>query len=73
MSYTGCTLIPGLIDSHVHLFMSGTQNLDARKKQLEAGFDTVRDDITRRLKKYLSHGVIAVRDGADRYGHTRQP
>jgi len=36
MSYTGCTLIPGLIDSHVHLFMSGTQNLDARKKQLEA-------------------------------------
>ncbi len=67
---TDCTILPGLIDSHVHLFMSGTQDLDLRKKQLVAGFDTVREDITRRLRKCLSHGVIAVRDGGDRYGHT---
>ena len=64
-----CTVMPGLIDSHVHLFMSGTHDLVVRERQLEADFDTVREAITRRLGKCLENGIIAVRDGGDRHGH----
>ena len=33
-----CTILPGLIDSHVHVFMSGTSNPEIRKHQLNAPF-----------------------------------
>jgi len=32
------TVLPGLIDSHVHLFMSGTSDADIRQDQLTAGY-----------------------------------
>ncbi len=64
-----CTILPGLIDAHVHLFMSGTYDPAVRETQLEAGFDSVKDDIARRLKNCLNHGIVAVRDGGDCHGH----
>jgi imidazolonepropionase-like amidohydrolase len=69
VDFADCTLLPGLIDAHVHLFMSGTYDPAIREGQLQAGFDTVRGDIARRLKTSLEHGIVAVRDGGDRHGH----
>lgn len=67
--FSDCTILPGLVDSHVHLFMSGTSDRDAREHQLVADYLEVRDSITRRLENALSCGVIAVRDGGDGNGH----
>jgi len=63
------TILPCLIDSHVHLCMSGTDDPVAREKQLSAGFDDIKDLISEHIKRHLSYGVLAVRDGGDRYAH----
>ncbi len=65
-----CTIMPGLVDSHVHLFMSGTVNQNERKKQLDSGFDTTKDKINSHLRNHFSHGILAVRDGGDNKDHT---
>jgi len=64
-----CTVLPGLIDSHVHLFMSGTRDRKSRDLQLRAGFDQVRRDIAAHLAMHLLCGVVAVRDGGDYGGY----
>jgi imidazolonepropionase-like amidohydrolase len=69
MDLAHCTLLPGLVDSHVHLFMSGTLDPDIRQKQLDASFDEMRGVIPGHLKAQLSHGVVALRDGGDYAGH----
>jgi imidazolonepropionase-like amidohydrolase len=70
LDFSNCTFLPGLIDAHVHLFMSGTYNSAIRESQLaEAGFDAVRGDILRRLKASLDNGIVAIRDGGDRHAH----
>ena len=63
------TILPCLVDSHVHLCMSGTDDPLAREKQLSADFDDIKDLISEHIKRHLSHGVLAVRDGGDRYAH----
>ena len=63
-----CTLLPPLIDSHVHLFMSGTIDQRVRENQLTAGYEELRPAITRHLQDLFAHGVLAVRDGGDRGG-----
>jgi imidazolonepropionase-like amidohydrolase len=65
-----CTLLPGLIDSHVHLSISGTNDPDVRRHQLDAPFEDMKGVITRHLLGHLSHGVAAVRDGGDHRGHS---
>ena len=65
LDLSGCTVMPGLIDSHVHLFISGTTDRQAREGQLVAGFTGVSQTITRHLSQHLSCGVVAVRDGGD--------
>ncbi len=67
---SGCTLIPGLVDCHVHLCMSGTLDMAVREKQLAAGFQDAVRTLTRHLDQHLASGVTAVRDGGDRFGHT---
>jgi len=37
-----CTILPPLIDSHVHLFMSGTIDPKVREDQLIAGYDDLK-------------------------------
>ncbi len=63
-----CTLIPPLVDSHAHLFMSGTIDQRIREWQLTADYDALRPIIRQHLHYLFSHGVLAVRDGGDRGG-----
>lgn len=60
-----CTLLPPLVDSHVHLFMSGATDKRIRENQLTAGYEELRPVIARHLHDLFSHGVLAVRDGGD--------
>ncbi|MFH1490865.1 MAG: amidohydrolase family protein, partial [Pseudomonadota bacterium] len=64
-----CTLLPGLVDAHVHLCMSGTADPVLRTRQLDAPFKEVREVIRRHLQDHLASGVLAVRDGGDHAGH----
>jgi len=64
-----CTILPPLVDSHVHLFMSGTIDRAAREHQLIAEYQELRPVISRHLHDLFSHGVLAVRDGGDKGGY----
>ncbi|MFW2365016.1 MAG: amidohydrolase family protein [Desulforhopalus sp.] len=68
VDFSHCTVLPPLVDSHVHLFMSGTTNLVDRERQLVAGYDELRPIIRQHLHYLFSHGVLAARDGGDRGG-----
>ena len=59
----GCTVIPGLIDSHVHLTMCGAPAEALRAWLREAPFQAVGGVILENLRAHLRHGVVAVRDG----------
>jgi len=72
MDLSEYTLLPGLADAHVHLFMSGTGDQSRRKQQLNEGFHRVKSTISRHLGQLLAHGVLAVRDGGDKDGYTQQ-
>ncbi|MGE0084288.1 MAG: amidohydrolase family protein [Desulfococcaceae bacterium] len=72
LNLSDCTLVPGLIDSHLHLFMSGTGDLAVREKQLNAGFEEMKPVISGHLEQLLGCGVLAVRDGGDYAGHSLQ-
>ena len=65
--FSDSTIIPGLIDSHLHLCMSGTHDQKIRQKQLESTFSDAEHVISRHLRQLLCSGVLAVRDGGD-YG-----
>lgn len=67
---SNCTIIPPLIDAHVHLFMSGTTDQNIRKHQLDAEFENICPIIETHIRDHLSYGVVAVRDGGDKKGHT---
>ena len=64
-----CTVMPTLVDSHVHLVMSGTTDMAVRQHQLENTYEERRGIIRRHLNQHLAHGVLAVRDGGDHYAH----
>jgi len=64
-----CTIIPGLIDAHAHLSMSGTVDKIYRENQLVAGYDVIKDVIAGHVRDHFHHGIIAVRDGGDRSAH----
>jgi imidazolonepropionase-like amidohydrolase len=64
-----CTVLPPLVDSHVHLFMSGSTDKQTRERQLTAGYDELRPVIARHLQDLFTHGVLAVRDGGDKGGY----
>jgi len=57
-------VIPGLIDSHVHLTMTGDVDEGLRTRLREAPFEVVRRMIQENLREHLRHGVVAVRDAA---------
>lgn len=63
------TILPGLVDCHVHLFMSGTVDPALRRRQLAFSFDEARPAIEAHLRRHLLHGIVAVRDGGDYGGH----
>lgn len=67
---SGKIILPALIDSHVHLNMSGTLDPDRRKHQLTADFGETKSVIEKHLIAHRSYGIIAVRDGGDHRAHT---
>ncbi|MFZ5798537.1 MAG: amidohydrolase family protein [Thermodesulfobacteriota bacterium] len=64
-----CTLLPALVDCHVHLALSGTTDQVARQRQLTDGYDTIRPLIARNISEAFRHGVLALRDAGDAHGH----
>jgi imidazolonepropionase-like amidohydrolase len=68
--HSQCTLLPGLVDSHVHLFMSGTENPGLRKHQCQAAYSETKNMIKGHIQQHLASGVLAVRDGGDHGGYT---
>jgi imidazolonepropionase-like amidohydrolase len=63
------TIIPALVDCHVHLFMSGTADAGVRREQLQLAFAQARPMIDMHLRRHLACGIVAVRDGGDYAGH----
>lgn len=63
------TMLPGLIDAHVHLFLEGGE-LDADKRALHLTKPPSAQliEARSRMEKLLRLGVLAVRDAGDRNG-----
>ena len=72
IDFSEYTLLPVLVDAHVHLSMSGTVDQDIRKRQLNDDLETAKKCISRNLAQLLAHGVLAVRDGGDRNGYAQR-
>jgi imidazolonepropionase-like amidohydrolase len=72
LDLTAHTLLPVLVDCHVHLFMSGTSDIAARKRQLDAGYDELKHVIAAHISQHIASGVGAVRDGGDRQGFSQR-
>jgi imidazolonepropionase-like amidohydrolase len=64
-----CTLVPGFVDAHVHLVLSGTEDGGEREAQRNADFEGSSTRIRDHLREHIRHGVVAVRDGGDKDGH----
>jgi len=58
-------LLPGLVDCHVHLALDGVNppNPEGEPKQEQKV-----SQLLERLQCYITHGILALRDGGDRYG-----
>ena len=69
MDFSGCTMIPGLVDSHTHLNMSGTLDQGIRDMQIADGYHSAEPRIKKHISDYLKHGIVAVRDGGDFHAH----
>ncbi|MGW2720417.1 amidohydrolase family protein [Streptomyces sp. NPDC001492] len=66
LSFPGATVMPGLIDAHVHLvFDGGTDPLAAFN---DSSDEKLLHDMRRRAQQLLSSGVTTVRDLGDRNG-----
>lgn len=68
--YRGCTLLPGLIDSHVHLCLPGASGSTLRARPPAAGAPEAAARIAANLERHAACGVVAVRDGGDPHGFT---
>lgn len=64
-----CTLLPGLIDAHTHLFLEGGE-LDPgrRSAYLKQTPEQLLDLARPRLEKVLRLGIIGMRDAGDKFG-----
>jgi imidazolonepropionase-like amidohydrolase len=67
--FSQCTLLPPLVDAHVHLFMSGTCDKARRQWQLSASYEQLLPAMRQHAGDSLRFGVLAVRDGGDQGGY----
>lgn len=72
MDLSNATVLPALMDAHVHLVFSGTRDTQIRQQQLTPSDRQAHAVIRAHLEQHARHGVCAVRDGGDRYGHVRE-
>ncbi len=59
------TILPPLVDAHVHLFLSGREDPDLRQRQLGFGFHEAMQEMEARVRRHFRRGIVAVRDGGD--------
>lgn len=64
-----CTILPPLVDCHVHLCLSGSTDPQLRKQQLSASYEELRPRMLEHIHQLLSYGILAVRDGGDARGY----
>jgi predicted amidohydrolase YtcJ len=58
-------LIPPFHDSHVHLFLSGSENYKQREKELSYSFNESVKNGKNNLKKLMRYGIFSVIDAGD--------
>lgn len=63
-----CCVLPPLVDSHVHLCMSGSVDKAIRVRQLDATYEDSKPIISEHISHHFSHGILAVRDAGDPLG-----
>jgi imidazolonepropionase-like amidohydrolase len=63
------TVLPWMVDSHVHLFKSGTPEQERGDAQRCASSEMAKETITKNLSSHVRYGVWAVRDGGDHEGY----
>lgn len=68
LDFRHATVLPALMDAHVHLAFSGTLDMAVRQSQHKATPGQCRAAIDDHLACHRSHGVVAVRDGGDPWG-----
>lgn len=66
--FSYATLLPPLVDCHVHLAMSGSVDPKIREQQLHAGCRQLYPVIAAHLAHQFAHGVLTIRDGGDKNG-----
>jgi imidazolonepropionase-like amidohydrolase len=64
----GATVLPALMDAHVHLALSGTLDAALRQAQLEQSAQQSEAAIKTHLQAHLDSGIVAVRDAGDKLG-----
>lgn len=64
-----CTILPPLVDSHVHLALSSSTDPEVRRSQLSAPYADRRPRIAEHIHQLFSCGVLAIRDGGDLLAH----
>lgn len=68
LDFSACTLLPGLVDSHVHLAMTGSVDEALRSRLRQASADVVCQAIQENLREHLRYGAVAVRDAGGARG-----
>ncbi|MDR7868496.1 MAG: amidohydrolase family protein [Sporomusaceae bacterium] len=68
VDYSPYTVLPGLIDSHVHLFLEGIDDIEKRRCRLREGREIMLFRAARNLELTLRKGVTTVRDLGGPYG-----
>lgn len=62
------TVLPTLVDAHVHLAFSGTLDSEQRRLQLQQSYSEVENAVHQHVETCVENGVVAVRDAGDRHG-----
>jgi imidazolonepropionase-like amidohydrolase len=65
LDWRAFTVLPPLVDAHVHLFLSGRGNQSLRRRQLDPDPAEIFSLMAARLRRHLRRGILAVRDGGD--------
>ncbi len=68
VDYSPYTVLPGLIDCHVHLFLEGIDDMEKRRCRLREGREIMLFRAARNLELTLRKGVTTVRDLGGPYG-----
>ena len=69
LDYSTKTILPALVDCHVHLAFSGTVDQAIRSRQLDYPFHEARPVIAKHIRDLARHGVLYARDGGDYGGY----